>query len=679
MLAHLATLFNRILLKNKIQNGLSIIGLVIGMMSVVMITKYLSYAVSYDSSHSNGSNLFELHQSLRNQGINNVDNNLTYPGLGSYLYETYPEVIANTQFNIRAESLVQVDHGNGNVVSHIENRIFNVDSSFLRVFPFIDAIGACPESLANPGSVVITNSIAKKYFRDENPVGKTIKSRLSWGGETTWTITCVVADPPKNSKVRFEFLVSQKTHTENLWDIPSSLQFVLFSETPNPEQFSSKVSSDVSGFEVFSGNNLLIDIEIQPLAAKLNPLERILALVGVLILALSCINFINISFARFSNRNGELTVLRSIGLNKQQIVLQFFLEGLYINVLAGIIAIITLFFSFSYIAQLSPNNLVPLFDNSQNSNVIIMIILIMTICINAIYPAVFCGKLMFLPQQKKHTVFSQGGMKLRRILVTIQFIISTILIAGTFAVSSQVDFLMNKDLGFSVSNKVVINQSKENARTRRRNLRSLKIMYAKLPWVEDLTSSTTIPAQSYRNEAIFSAQGTGKSALFYINGVDTSFTRVYDLEVIEGIDFLGVEAKSNLRSSILVNQAAAQELGYNPKEILGVKLYDEVNEETYEVIGVVKNYHKTSFKEQILPIVLKYNPRRGYISLKVHGNSNENLSDKIIQLQSKWEEVHGHHPFQYFFLDELFYTQYDQEIFYRRIFQVFTSISIVLS
>ena len=238
--------------------------------------------------------------------------------------------------------------------------------------------------------------------------------------------------------------------------------------------------------------------------------------------------------------------------------------------------------------------------------------------------------------------------------------------------------MMNEDLGFSSTNKLIIKPPKDQQEGKRKRMSAIKGELAKRSWIERVTTSSTIPGQSYRHEMYFLLKGSNKKPLLYINAVDTSFASVYQIKFLAGTDFSHTGSDNTNAHQVIINEASARALGLHPDDAIHRALVDQEGE-TYEVIGVVENYHKLSLKDNIEPTIFKYNSIRGYITLNLTSDALHSLPDKIAELKEIWQTVYQDEPFEYFFLTDLYEAQYDAENFFRKVFGVFTIISILLA
>ncbi len=677
MLSHYTRIFFKVLWKNKIPNSINILGLLVGMTSAIVIAKYVGYSLTFDNFHQNQQHIFRLRQVETKHGNRENAGDLTYRGIPVSSQQTIPEIVNYTTFNQGVETLVMASNEKDEMISYNEHGIFGVDSSFLQIFTFKALRGSQKNALSSPYSAVITNAIAQKYFGDKNPIGQTITTKVSWGEEQNWTVTCVLEDPPRNSSLQFEILVFAPPEYDNLWESPVYNQFIQTTTTSNSREFSRKISDYISNLPIFKDQGRKISVKLIPLTPTLTTFELMLALIGLFILMLSWINFINLSIAQSLNRFGEVVIRKVFGSTNKQLVEQFVFESLFTNCIALLITILLLILSYDYFVELTGNHLLPLFDNSLHINTLFFVSFIIGSILTSVYPSLFVVSKKMSGLSKVSKMTDQKG--LRKGLVVAQFAISSVMIIGTFVISSQMDYMMSKDLGFNPTNKLIIKPPKDQQKGKGKRMFAIKRELAKRSWIERITTSSTIPGQSYRQEVYFSLKGSDKKPLLYVNAVDTSFASAYGIKFLAGTDFSNTGGAYTNEHKAIINEVSARALGLSPDDAIHRALVDQEEGETYTIIGVVENYHKTSLKENIEPMILKYNPIRGYITLNLTSDAAYSLSDKISELKEVWQSVYKDQPFEYFFLTDQYDAQYDAENFFRKVFRVFTFISVFLA
>ena len=716
MLNHYVRIFIKAFRKKAFSNLINILGLTVGMVSAMVIAKYVGYSLTFDDFHQHRPAIYQLSQIETSHGNLKNSGGLTYQGIALMAQQAMPEVVNYTRFNQGVERLITVADETGKTTRYNESRILGVDSSFLHMFTFRLLQGSQQEALAAPYSVVLTHRTAKKYFGTKNPIGETITSRVSWGKKELWTVTGVVEDPPRNSKLQFDLLFCKSVDYDNLWDFPANNQFIQVASSDaaavDPGALARKISQHISALPIFRDQGRKISVLLTPLTPSLTTFEWMLALVGLGILILSWINFINLSIAQSLNRLGEVVIRKALGSSHRQLVGQFMVESLLINSAALLLTLSLLWVSYRHFEPLTGNHLLPLGDNSLHINTLFLVTFVIGSLLTSAYPSLFLvsKKIDGLPKLGKMT--DRRGQGLRKGLVIAQFVISSVMIVGAYVIASQMDYMMSKDLGFSPAHKLIIKPPKDQHQGKTERMVAIKQELAKLSWVEQITTSSTIPGQSYRHEVYVSLKGSDRRPLLYINEVDTSFAKAYGIKLLAGTDFLTTggadtdpgtlggnppdrhsplrvspDRQSPLRVSpdrvspdrVMINETAARALGLQAADAIDQGVVDQGDGKTYTSGGVVQDFHKLSVRDPIEPTLFRSNARRGYITLNVAPEAASTLSDKMPELNTVWQTVYQDQPLEYFFLTDAYYGQYDTENFFRDVFSVFTVVSIFLA
>ena len=683
MLNHYIRIFFQVFRKRKFPNLINILGLIVGMMSAIVIAKYVGYSLTFDDFHQHKHSIYQLGQIETKNGNPENSGGSTYRGIAIVAEQAIPEVINYTKFNKGVELLVTVSDEEGKTTSYNENGIISVDSSFLHMFTFRLSQGNQEKALAVPYSAVITHRTANRYFGNKNPIGETITTRVPWGKKELWTVTGVLEDHPSHSKLQFDLLLRRPVDHGNLWEMPTDRQFIQTASSDaassNPDALAQKISHHISNLPIFKDQGREVFVILTPLTPSLTTFELLLALVGLGILVLSWINFINLSIAQSLNRLGEVMIRKALGSSHRQLIGQFVFESLLINGTALLLTILFLWLSYGYFEELTGNHLLPLFDNGLHINTLFLVSFVVGLVLTSAYPS------LFLVSKKVHGLSNVGkvgdrrGQGLRKGLVIAQFTISLVMIVGSYVIASQMDYMMTQNLGFDPTNKLIIKPPKDQQEGKRERMLTIKQELAKLSWVERITTSSTIPGQSYRQEVYFSLKGSDEQSLLYIEGVDTSFAKTYGMKLLAGTDFSTTGGPHINANKVMINEAAARTLGLSAEDAIRKLLVDQEEGETYTIIGVLKDFHKLSLKDRIEPSLFQYNPTRGYITLNVGSEVASSLSDKISELKTVWQTVYQDQPFEYFFLTDMYYGQYDAENFFRKVFRVFTFISVFLA
>lgn len=646
------------------------------MMAVLLAAKYLGFSLTVDSCYNNRDRIFHVSQVETHNGNLSYDGNLSYRGVTVTALREFPEVLNYTKFNWGVETLVLIEKEGEPLKSFNQTGIFSVDTSFTQIFNLEPVFGGLEGALREPNSIIITRTIAKKYFGEIDPIGMSIRAKNSWGGERNWNVKCVVEDPPRNSTLWFNILVNNPDDSNDLWQSPVYNQYLLLQDSENYEEVAQKISAVMNRLPIFKDDKRHISIFLDPLKPVFSKFEIFLISTGVLILVLSWISFSNISIVQFMQRQREVFIRRSVGANNAKLVKQYLFETGSIVFFAIVISIIFLFGVYDYFSQLTKNHLIPLSSNKYWINTIFLVVFL----IGALLPSTYIlGTLLI----KSKTTFSGGnkfrfssGISKRRMLAGAQFGIAIFMVTSTFIIERQTKYLYRLDKGIDLENKIIIKPPKDSWEGKGDRSRVLRNKLRQIPWISNVSSSSTIPGQPYRQEINLSLFGSNEKVLMYVNQVNRRFLPTYQIKVLAGDNFPLGRSPAN-RDKVLINEISMSLLGLELSSAVGSRLIDE-NDKIYTVIGVVENYHKTSPKDKIGPMIFKFNPNQGYFTIN-YSLQSEPSDEHMDKIKSIWKDTYFDQPFEYFSLSTYYHYQFNNEDQLLQIMKIFTFVAIFLA
>lgn len=685
MISYYFKLAKRDLFKNKHYTAINIFGLVFGMLSALIIAKYIGGSLQFDSFHKKKDRIYSITQEESINGNPPKNSNATYWGVGELINQN-PEVINTTRYSYHIESLIIAEDDTGNRVSFIENKIFSVDSSFLNIFTFPLIYGNPETALSRVNSIVITGSASQRYFGNLNPIGKTLTVRVPWGAETVYEVTGVIEDVSQRSQFRFDFLTTQAPLDPNeLWYVPDYSTFVLLQDNVNISELSKKLSSTLNGVLQLKSTNRKVTLSLESLAdVKLSGTEYLLITVGIFIIVISWVNYINQVIAQSYWRMREIGILRVMGANRVNLKTQFVVESSLIC-LTALILIVSIYLSLeSSLQSFTNGHLLPLIGDPTLINFIFLAIFIVGITLAAAIPTVILFPPNFGTTLQNAYSSKIGSIGLRQVLVVVQFSISTILMISVLVISNQLEYMNSKDKGIDIENVLIVRAPIVKDTTwnvKRKTVELFKEKCAELPFVLSVTSSTTVPSEEYRQETYLSLQGDNDKSVVHQNGVDGHFFDLYNVKFIAGHNFIPNAGWKN-RSSIILNESATRELGIvDFDKMINAKITDHESNEVYDLIGIVKDYHQTSLKYEMRPIAFKFNVFRGHFSLRINreGSGDIELEEKLSAIKKLWGQIYQDASFDYFLLDEKFAAQDREDQYFGKLFNFFTVLSIIIS
>jgi putative ABC transport system permease protein len=493
-------------------------------------------------------------------------------------------------------------------------------------------------------------------------------------------VTGVMEDIPDLSKFKFDFLITptDQLDVENPWRAPECTTYVLLNENTRGDVLTNKLTRALEGVQQLRSTNRNLVASLTPITeARLSTTEYLIGTVGILIMFICWINYINQIIAQSYWRMKETGILRVMGANKLNLIWQFVIEST-LTCFFSLVAIIITYLSLErFLMSRLSNHLLPLFGDHTY--------------INFIFAMIFVGGIITAAALSTAILFSQdfgkvlqnvnrtriGGINIRRALVVLQFSISSILVICIFVIQNQLEFLERADKGINMQDILVVKAPIVNEDTTwnltRTKLKLFKAKCLELPFVSEVSSSTTVPSDQYRNETYLSLQNEKDKFLVHQSGVDTGFFRLYNAEFIAGHDFVPHASFKNSRS-IILNESAARGLGIYPfEQAVDTHIIDHESNKVYGVIGIIKDFHQTPLKYKLEPMAFKFNVARGHISMKIvqAGTIANNIDFKIKEINKAWKQVYGDTFFDYFFPGEKYEAQNLEDRYFGAIFGCF--------
>lgn len=683
----------RNMVKKTGYSAINIFGLGLGIACCLMIFMYVQDELSYDNYHEKGDRIYRLTHGWKPS--EDKDATSPYPHwvwgnapVGPALKNEFPEVEKVVQFSGRSDILLTYKDK-----MYQEEGAFFMDSTAFDVFSWTLLKGDPKTALAAPFSIVLTENTARKYFGDEDPIGKTFKSNGSpgRGNAGDYTVTGVMAELPLNSHFRFNVLVSLSTFRQSIpevfdaWGYVDFYTYFLVNEQFNEATFRSKLkvfqvraSNDkhyVIGVEAMKDMYLRTAAERQPGETGSLPDIYVFSVIGLFILVIAIINFMNLSTARSMERSKEVGIRKSIGAHRGSLISQFLGESMVIVFFSVIVAMVITYFALPYLQDLTGKELLLSKIMSLEAVGVFVVSMVMIGLIAGSYPAFVLAGFNPVLILKGIQRSASGGINLRRALVVFQFSLSIALIAGTMIVYIQMSYMLDKDLGFDKEQMVVLDFNYDEGVVAKSE--ALINEFKGNANVISVAFSRSVPGSYYPNAGteIENADGKmeGKGQPIFQVGLD--FIDHFGMKLVAGRSY-SREFPTDSSKALIVNEAAARQYGYNnPADIVGKKFSQWGREG--EVIGVVKDFNFTSLHRVIEPLTLPFVAYASrYATVKIKG---DNVQETIAHLERVWKDVVPHRPFLYSFLDDTFNQQYKKDYTFRKLFTTFACLAIFIA
>lgn len=683
----------RSLLSKKGYLYINITGLAVGIASALLIMLYVVDEFSYDKFHKNSKNIYRVFLNAKMQGQEQAVAVSCCP-VAPTMVNSYP-YIANycRVYTFAGEPIIRYEDK-----SFVEKKVFYVDSTFFEVFDGFTLIkGDIHKILNRKNQMVISESTAKRYFGNADPVGKIVQ----YGEQKqNWEITGVMTDPPKNSHLKFDILCSFISHTQSTnpyWVTNNVYSYILTKNGvqqkdindklmeltkihagPQILQFMNITSEDFekSGNRYGYVSQSLLDIHLKSnLMYEVEPggnlvMVYIFLLIALFIIIIAAINFMNLATARSAKRAREVGVRKVFGSTKGKLIGQFITESIILTTISLFAAILIV-----YIALPSFNNIAgKQFDLSILPMTLTIGALLVTVLIIGVgagsYPAFFLASFEPIKVLKGKLATGSKNSMLRGILVTIQFTITIGLIAATLIINKQISYTRNKDLGFNPKSMIYINRGYAIPKDRRTVfLEELQ----KIHNVEAVSTSGSVPGAIFSGGSVrfkdAPANETSSINFFYS---DYNFDKVMGLSFIQGRFFSRDFASDS--SAVVINEAVVKSLGLK-EPIIGTSLIMNGGQEV-RIIGITKDFHYESLHKQIAPLSILYGTVSTYITIKIGPLDTQNT---IKAIEAKWKEFLPDQTFDYSFMEEHLDNQYGAEKRSRMIFTVFSILAIIIA
>ena len=702
----------RNLLKNKVFSLVNILGLAVGMAACFFVFQYVHFESSYDSFHKNSANIYRVPISFSGSFANIPTYATNHPAVGPMMKADFPEVIdfarvVHPSLFFNAITMSYTDWKGNNAVFN-EDKIYITDPSFLSIFSFPFITGDPKKVLSEPNSVVISKTISQKYFGAQNPIGQIIHLN----GKMALKITGVFKDVPENSHIKFDMLVSFLTLGEkwgyHQWGFPEFYNYVLLAPGTDPKRIEAKFPAFINKYlgAIMKELNFGNEFHLQPLTdihLKSNFLKEpesngsekeiyFLSIIGIFILLIAWINYINLSTARSMERAKEVGLRKVIGGTRAQLIGQFIMESFIVNLLALCVASIIVTVCLPYFGQFIGKNIT---GGSLSSELwhepkfwlILSILFIAGACLVGAYPAFVISA--FKPALVLKGKFSQSnkGVILRKTLVAFQLFLSILLIAGTITVYKQLSFMRNQELGYNKDQVVVVKAPAVYDSTIAPRIHTLKEQLSKYPAITGMTSSSDIPGKTLlgRNTVRKASDDKTHNFISFQMEIDENFINTFKIELAAGRNFQQQDSinvyNTTQKMKVIINEVVANALGYKNAQAAihqNIVVATGAGEVNSEIIGVIKNYHQRSLKEAYDPILYYYPSYNNWTYFSLNINT-KNLHQDLASLENLYKKTFPGNPFEYFFLDEYFNHQYQSDQRFGSIFGLFTGLAIFVA
>ena len=677
----------RNLLRHKGYAAINIAGLATGLAAFWMIALYVADELSYDRFNANADRIVRVVQHASWDG-GNLNIALTSPPFAPALKAAYPEI----------EEAVRIDPEGGGVITYEDKKIkaddiIFADNSILKIFSYQFLNGDATTALANPGSIVITESLAKKLFGSvDNASNKTIYFDNHYGN----TVTGVIKDIPGNSQLRFSGVRSLSVDPKEGWQNSHLYTYLLLTKGANYKSLEKKLPQ-------FAANTIQKEMKVKDYRMELQPLTSIhlhsnldyeispngsigrvytFIALALLILLIAIINYINLSTARSSSRVREVGVRKAIGSGKGHLAGMFISEAVLVTFIAAIIGVYIVYLTLPFFNLLTGKELSIWRFGVANTLFLLVGFSMLVGMLSGIYPSFFLARFKTIPALKGEMGNMKGNIFFRKSLVVFQFMITVVMICGSIIIYQQLQFALHSNLGFNKDQVLTFHIDDRNVRNQ---LPALKAQLLQSPLIKGVSAAgnpignNDLGTYGYEFEKNDGA-ASDNSKLVQELMVDPEYLETMEIKLVKGRNFSN-DIPTDTSGSILVNETLAKELGW--KEAIGKHMLkvndDDGKTAPRQVIGVVKDFHTYSLQHKVSALVMIMPPNTKeednlYVKL-----AKGKIPEGLAYLNNIYRQFDKKNPVEYHFLDENFAKQYTAEEKQGEIALIFTILAVIIA
>lgn len=654
----------RNLLRHKSYTIISTLSLVVGITCFVFIMLYVKYELTYDTFHKNENRIYQV-------GLNFIEGDFSgykytsfVPGaLAPALKREFPEV----EYAVRVQQIESpINFGdNGSIAKGLY-----ADNDFFNVFSFSIKKGDKRNALKDPNTMVITESLAAKLFGNEDPIGKVVK----YGVKREYNVTAVVIDPPENTNLKFEFILSSTslTSTNNIEDSWAALDwpsYVLLKENVPFKEFEKKLtyiakkyhSSNINKREYF-----LIPIDDVHFSAHMLTETKqsadkkfiyLLISIACVVLIIGCINYMNLATARAGTRSKEVGIRKTVGASRVQLMKQFLSESFLVTFLSIIISLFFICAVFPYFKEVAGNGIQLSILSNWTTILGLIGLFIVVGLISGSYPAFMLSSMKPVSVLKSsfQTNLTGKHLKFRNLLVVFQFCITIVLVITAIVVQKQLHFIKNSDIGYRRDNIVSIKIRGKEIRSnyqliKNDLLKNANVKTAAFASIEPISAKNIGPIK-IENESGEMKDVAGMTSHYY---VDSDYFSLFNIKIIKGRGF-SQQSLGNIDKEVVINETAARLAGI--KNPVG-KMLDRGGK-ILQIIGVVKDFHFASMKSKIDPLMLTFNPE-GFNATLVK-ISDLDIGKTLTEINAIFKKYSNSFILDYSFVSDLYNKLYKKE------------------
>ncbi|MBT1699753.1 ABC transporter permease [Fulvivirgaceae bacterium PWU4] len=679
MLKNYLQIVLRSFVKNRTSSFINIAGLALGLSCFTVIALFVEREFSYDRFHHHPGEVYRIVKDFVNNDGSVVPDATTPPALARAIRETLPEVKAVTRIfpNWNRINLFQYKDK-----KFYELNVLRLDSNFFKVFDFPFVAGSSENPFNGVHSILLTETTARKYFGEEDPIGKVIRININNG--TDYTVSGVLKDVPDNSHLTFDVLIPfQSGRNPDIdWNRYTFYTYARLHPGTDASNFEQNVKTLFKKHQPESNNRYYIqrltDIHLksnlrwEPSTNSDITYVNILIAIAVFVVLIAGINYVNLVTAHAAKRAKEVGVRKVTGARRSLLIRQFLFESMVMVLAALGLSVIITTLLLPVASGITGHDLAAFPAQSKYVTIILPATALLIGVCAGLYPAFYLSAFDPLKVLRGRFFGSQSGINLRRALVVFQFVVSTTLVIGVLIITAQLDFMRQKKLGFNQENILML----PNVRGGTGSPEAMVEDMRKIGGISNIARADGIFGSQNSTVGV-SPKTAGNRITLNFMRIDYAFIPTLQMELKEGRNFSNQFPSDS--TAIIINEKAARQFGLEEPFIGQRLLWDDENGTTRDVtiVGVVKDFHFTSFHEEIKPFgfILEVNNGATFF-LKVQA---QNFGKTLREIENIWAKHNPEKPFEYTFQDEYMSKLHATEARFQKLFSCFTVLAIIIA
>lgn len=694
----------RYFLNDGMYTFIIVFGMAIGIAACLMIAQYVHFEMSFDQHVKDRDLIYYsyMHWSGQDRGVDGK----CFPAIAPLCDQSIPEVESSVRIAPVAltsgSTRVLRREQNGKVIFYREvDDLYLADPGVLKFFSVPLLAGDAESALNEPNTMVITSSLADRFFPNEDPINKTLVMQFGEMGRIECRITGVAEDPAPNSSLQFNGLYSMETlkagwDIDNAWTIGEFQTFIKLHPGFDFKLVESKINKQARPIRDLEAKlNLKLSIHLYPFAdfhffkhhntsttegIQFSGDKKLLVyfvILAGLILIISWGNYINLTTARALRRAKEVSLRKVNGASRKNLVFQFLIEFLFLNIVSVLLALTITQLLFSEFAQIIGSDATWIFWTKPFFWLVITLLIAFSTAVSGVYPAFIMSDYKPAIVLKGNFRTSQSGLAVRKGLVLVQFGLSVFMIMSIYVISRQLFFMQRKDIGMAIDQLLVVKTNElDLSVSRAAAFQQLKSKVENIDYIKNISAASMYPGHNNPRLVVFhlTADAEKKPEAFLFNEVGENYFSTMEMEFLYGRDFQAGQPSDSTK--VVINEKCARDLGFDkPQSAIGEQMTLTEFGKKFEIIGVVKDFN-LNLKLPTAGEVFFKSSLYDYFLLKL---STDNIRLSIAEIEKEWKLLFSDAPFDYFFLDTYFDTFYREEQRFAGVFGFFSIIGILIT